>query len=178
MYAVTINLYTDGDFGYIDTEFHIEPETERTYYFETRKDHDFTTFWQLFCRDNLSRFGSAPTSYSHWFQQGGKYVASIGFEPMTFGLWVRRAGLCSNLQYCEYSEILGGTVSIHFFDRILILRKSSNLAGFVVSHLDFKSNDIFLITKQITFNFFLYFLKIFFEFFVGFAKIVDGFFAV
>lgn len=38
MFAVKVCIYTDGDFGYEDTEFNTKNDEEKTFYFETRKE--------------------------------------------------------------------------------------------------------------------------------------------
>lgn len=38
MFLVKVCIYTDGDFGYEESEFNVEPDEEKIFYFENRKD--------------------------------------------------------------------------------------------------------------------------------------------
>lgn len=65
MFAVTICIYTDGDFGYEEPEFNIEGEEEKTFYFENRKEatnaiirsfHNLKKSLRPCGRDNIKRW--------------------------------------------------------------------------------------------------------------------------
>lgn len=65
MFAVTICIYTDGDFGYEEPEFNVKGEEEKTFYFENRKEatnaiirsfHNLKNSLRPCGRDNIKRW--------------------------------------------------------------------------------------------------------------------------
>lgn len=71
MYALEINIYPDGDFGYTDSEFHMKGDETITFYFEKRESAIAALKKHLECVSN-SIFTSDEYLYykvKNWYEK-------------------------------------------------------------------------------------------------------------
>lgn len=117
MYQLTIELFTDGDFGYEDTEFNIEPGVRKNYYFEKRelavaalKRHfeSVTKSLRVHGMDYIQRW------FSRWNDRID--VVSNNFKTFAFGEDFGNQSVYYGLVEVQKKELLNGSFSFDEHD--------------------------------------------------------------
>lgn len=117
MYALKICLYTDGDFGYNDTEFHIEPDAERVFYFKNREMAVWAFLRHFHCvNKSLKTYGRGYID--KWFNRWDKRIDMISQKIRTFK--IEKCFGNQEVLYCIY-EVTEKTLSngALYYDEIL-----------------------------------------------------------